>query len=170
MSFGKAFWALTFVAIVAFLMITYPSLPEIVATHFNSRGPDGWMAKSSYLQFGLVFTSLMNLCFAPMASESLARKIPPSLINIPCKKYWLDTNPDEFYRRLTGVIALSAGFMNIIMGIVYVVVWGYNTQRLGLEMLHSIVWAVVGLSFAIIIPIFLAFRPPKDDLPRILGD
>jgi TRAP-type C4-dicarboxylate transport system permease small subunit len=63
-------------------------LPPRVATHFDASGqPDGWMNRESHqkfmLLFGLAFPLVMPVMFY------LTRFLPPSLINIPHRNYWL---------------------------------------------------------------------------------
>jgi uncharacterized membrane protein len=66
----------------------YAQMPEVVASHFNARGvPNGWQTKSAFFS---VFVGVGIL--AAMVGFVIPRMIaalPPQLINLPNKDYWL---------------------------------------------------------------------------------
>jgi serine/threonine-protein kinase len=70
------------------LFLTYESLPDPLATHFNGRGiPDDWSNRVNYLlgMAGLAIffpTLIVGLCFA-------LRYFPDAVINVPNRSYWL---------------------------------------------------------------------------------
>ncbi len=66
----------------------YSQLPEVVASHFNGRGvANGWQTKPAF------FTVFVGVSFlAAMIGFVIPRIIsamPPQLINLPNKQYWL---------------------------------------------------------------------------------
>ncbi|AGA24612.1 DUF1648 domain-containing protein [Singulisphaera acidiphila] len=74
--------------LVALVMVTYPKLPERVATHFGFSGePDGWMSRPACAAFTLGVAALTALICA--GSTYLARFFTDSAINIPNRAYWL---------------------------------------------------------------------------------
>lgn len=66
----------------------YTRLPEVMASHFGPNGvPNGWMLKADFFKFfpavGLVVAAIALL------SPKLMAVLPPSMINLPYKDYWL---------------------------------------------------------------------------------
>src|SRR5437667_366923 len=66
----------------------YAELPAVVASHFNAQGvPNGWQTKSAFFA---VFVGVSVL--AVLVGFGIPRIIslmPPELINLPKKQYWL---------------------------------------------------------------------------------
>ena len=71
-----------------FIFYTAQYLPERVATHFGMDGrADGWMSRSGYVAFMLLFTIGMS-AFVTFIVGTLPRKFP-QWTNIPNRDYWL---------------------------------------------------------------------------------
>jgi len=66
----------------------YPLLPEKVASHFNAAGAaTGWAPKASFfIMHWIIIAVALAVSFGMRA---LFRVLPPSLINLPNKEYWL---------------------------------------------------------------------------------
>lgn len=63
-------------------------LPAKVATHFDIKGrSNGWMTKSQHIAFSAIFSLTFPLL--PLGISSLMRFLPPQVINIPNRDYWL---------------------------------------------------------------------------------
>ena len=76
------------IALIAHIAFYYPILPEIMATNFGAGGrPQGWMSKSTFILFetGLI----LFVGFLMFGLPRLIKNIPPSLVNIPNRHYWL---------------------------------------------------------------------------------
>ena len=72
----------------AFVLISGSGLPPVVASHFGIGGVvDGFMARNGYLGFMLVGTVVIPLLF--VLPQRLVRTIPPRLISLPNRDYWL---------------------------------------------------------------------------------
>lgn len=70
------------------LALSNSRLPTRVATHFGATGqPNGWMSRSAYLWFMIVFGVIFPL-FVP-ALCYLSRWLPSWCYNIPHRDYWL---------------------------------------------------------------------------------
>ncbi len=81
------FWMLLAGA-AAFVLISGSSLPPLVASHFGIGGAvDGFMSRNDYLAFMLIGTVAIPLLI--VVPQRLVRTIPPRLINVPNRAYWL---------------------------------------------------------------------------------
>ncbi len=113
MRFNTIAWVVfgfAYTALVIALTLTYPALPERVASHFDVAGlPNGWMPRRSYILFlGAVGLALPWLL---IAATRMIRRLPVSMVNLPNKQYWMAAeHRDEVYRatELLGT-SLAAG-------------------------------------------------------------
>jgi uncharacterized membrane protein len=66
----------------------YGSMPDRIASHFDSAGNvDGWSSRS---EFAILMTALHVMLVLVFGSlQSLLRRAPDSLINLPHKTWWL---------------------------------------------------------------------------------
>jgi hypothetical protein len=72
----------------AFLLYLSNALPERTATHFNFAGePDGWMTRTEAVAWAAVFGFGWPLLVVAICWS--IRWLPPALINLPRKDYWL---------------------------------------------------------------------------------
>lgn len=68
----------------------YASLPDNIPVHFNKYGePDKWMTKDVFSLYHWGFVVFLSGIFAGTAA--LVRRVPPRLIHIPNKDYWMAT-------------------------------------------------------------------------------
>jgi uncharacterized membrane protein len=87
---------LLFVLLAAYAAIHfsayYSPLPAVVASHFNGRGmPNGWQTKPAFFT---VFVGVSVLAaVVGFGIPRLITALPPQLINLPNKAYWLA--PDQ---------------------------------------------------------------------------
>lgn len=102
--------ALAWIGFLASVVYVTPRLPDRVASHFGWSGEaNGWMSRSEYagvmlaVGFGLPLF-LVVLC---RATEVL----PPSMVNIPHKEYWLTPERRAQTARWIGRYALWLGAM-----------------------------------------------------------
>lgn len=79
----------------------YPQLPGVVASHFDARGtPNGWQTKQAFFS---VFVGVSVLAvFIGFGVPRIIAAVPPQLINLPNKRYWL--SPEH--------VAETIGFLN----------------------------------------------------------
>lgn len=71
-----------------YLASSSAELPDRVATHFGLGGePNGWMSRQATVTFMRVMGIGLPLLLVGVAS--LVRILPPSMINIPRRDYWL---------------------------------------------------------------------------------
>lgn len=73
---------------LGFVSWTSQQLPERVATHFGFQGrPNGWMPKHAAVMMMGGFGLGLPLLF--VALSFLIRFVPPELVNMPHREYWL---------------------------------------------------------------------------------
>jgi len=81
------FWLLVAVAAVQNLLY-YPRLPGVVASHFDVHGvANGWQTKSAFLGVFLAVSVLAAI--VGFGIPRIIAAVPPQLINLPNKRYWL---------------------------------------------------------------------------------
>jgi uncharacterized membrane protein len=83
---------LVFVGLAAYAAVHFPSyysqLPNVVASHFNGRGvANGWQTKSSFFTI-FVGVSVLAAVIG-FGIPRIIAAVPPQLINLPNKQYWL---------------------------------------------------------------------------------
>jgi uncharacterized membrane protein len=72
----------------AYVLLTADSLPERVASHFDTAGaPNGYMSKSDYRLFILGFTAGFPLLIVSLMGQVYRRA--SGRMNIPNREYWL---------------------------------------------------------------------------------
>jgi uncharacterized membrane protein len=82
----------------------YPQLPDVVQSHFNAQGaPNGWHTKAVFFSFFVGATVVATIL--TFAIPAIVRSMPPQIINLPNKSYWL--SPE---RRAASFEFLSAWF------------------------------------------------------------
>jgi len=79
---------LLLVAFVSLVVMSEPILPDRLATHFGPGGsPNGWMSRDAFVRFEIFIVVVPVVIM--YAVGFLASSLPPSLINLPNRDYWL---------------------------------------------------------------------------------
>jgi serine/threonine-protein kinase len=165
-------WAVPSVALLTlcfgflwYLASSSAELPDRVATHFGFGGePDGWMSR----QAAVTFTGVMGigLPFLLIALAWLIRVLPPSLINIPRREYWLAPERRPYatallFRHMLWLACLVVCFMG---GIHYTLVRA--NQTVPPHMPNSLIWPMLAGFLAAmavwIITLLRAFMNPSE--------
>lgn len=103
-----------------------------MASHFGAGGaPNGWMSRSSFAWFSILPVSVV--LFVTFIVPLLVAKLPPSLINLPNKDYWLaPERKDEAMRRFGVRMEWLGVLLLAFLAIVYELVFQANLTRTGL--------------------------------------
>jgi len=94
-----------------FLGVSYPSLPERIATHFGVSGEaNGWMGRQEFLLFQLGLLAVLGgaFFFLPRALAGM----PARWINVPNRDYWL---APEHRPELDVLLTTSMGWMGVLV-------------------------------------------------------
>ena len=145
----------------------YPQLPELVQSHFNAQGaPNGWQTKLVFFSFFVGATVLATI--VGFAVPAIIGSLPPELINLPNKGYWL--GPEHRAATLEFLNTWFAWFGCAIF-LVVLFTFDYAVQ----SNLHSdhrpdptrflyVLGAFLAFTLAWIIRLFLRFfRRPQDN-------
>ena len=81
-------WMLSVAALIVQVVYGYTDLPERVASHFDGSGrADGWSSRDAFIATWYGVIVLVNIW--PLVIGPLMRKLPPGLLSLPNKEYWL---------------------------------------------------------------------------------
>ena len=76
------------VVAAGFILLSVQSLPPVVASHFAAGGnANGFMPRNAYL--GLMLFMALGVPFLLALGHRLIRFVPPHLVNLPNRDYWL---------------------------------------------------------------------------------
>jgi ABC-type spermidine/putrescine transport system permease subunit I len=134
--------ALLCACFLAFWDWSGPQLPERVATHFNVHGEsNGWMSRAADQEFMLVFGLTLPLFIVVL--NYATRFLPPFLVNIPHRNYWLA--PER--RRETSDYLLRGSLWFACLAVLFVIGLHYATVQANKQnpphLSMSLMWAVV---------------------------
>jgi membrane associated rhomboid family serine protease len=144
----------------------YPQLPDVVASHFNGRGvANGWQSKPAF--FGLFVAMSVLAALVGFAIPRIIATVPPPLINLPNKRYWL---APEHLAETMGFLGAYFAWFGCAVLLIMILTFDYAMQ----SNLHpdkrpdvSRMWYILaGFSAFIVLWIarmFMRFgRPPED--------
>ncbi|MGB8475551.1 MAG: DUF1648 domain-containing protein [Candidatus Acidiferrum sp.] len=84
----KMLFALLAVVEAIYFWSIYSELPEVVASHFNAHGvANGWQPKALFFEFFVGAVAIASLL--EFGVPALFSKLPPTMINLPHKEFWL---------------------------------------------------------------------------------
>jgi uncharacterized membrane protein len=152
-----------FVLVVGRVATIWRELPPRFASHFDATGrPDAWSSRIGFITlFGAIFGALA--LFFTFALPALLRRLPPQVINMPNRDYWLAPERREAsIARLSdwlawfgaGITAFGAAILELSL-----------RANLAAGRMSSAVWIVLGafLIFVVgwLVGLYRAFRTGK---------
>ena len=128
------------VVLIGHMMLIYPSLPGIVASHFDAQGnPNGWMSKEMFLVFeaALLIFVIGEFLLVPR----FVRRLPRSLVNMPNKDYWLsDAHREETFSIFRSYFEVFGAVIVLLFVVVNQFVYSANVARTNLS---GSLWMVI---------------------------
>ena len=157
-----AVFLLLLAAMLAQMAWYYPRLPERMASHFNYAGQaHAFMPKQEIMKIHLGIAGLMSVVF--LLVPMLIVRLPPGMINLPNKDYWLaPERRDHTARVITGFLV---GFGNVMLLFLLVVFReAMRAALMPVPQLSNRMWVMLILLFGFIIVwtvrFMRAFRMP----------
>jgi uncharacterized membrane protein len=127
----------------------WSQLPDTMASHYGLSGrADSYMSKEGFF---LVFVLIGGGALAAIfASPMLMRRLPPSLINIPNRNYWLanEERREIAIERMGDLLGWMAVATAALLAAVTELVMQANLRRANLDNRTFVIVMVAYLSFA----------------------
>jgi hypothetical protein len=144
----------------------WPALPPVMATHFGPGGqPDGYMSRGSFLLFTLLVEGGATLLV--LSSPLWMRRMPPSLINMPNRAYWLaEPRRAQTLRRLgTWMAWLAVALAGLMVGANELLLRANATtppSALDMGAFLPLMGGFLAFTLAWTVGLYLAFRLPAE--------
>jgi uncharacterized membrane protein len=125
----------------------YPRLPERVASHFDGAGEaNGFQSRSMFLVFHAGAMVLVAAIF--LLLPGLLHRIPPGLINMPRRDYWLAPERRESSIALMAMLLTWFGVATTaLLTVVMELVLRANLPGGGGRLSPVLMWALLGAYF-----------------------
>jgi uncharacterized membrane protein len=106
----------------------YEYLPDTIATHFTANGvPNGWMPKTASLIISFIAEAIILFVF--LIVEYLLKIVPPEMINVPHKDYWLTPeNKGTLLRIITSHIYVIGIATNLFFVFLFYEMYRFNVH------------------------------------------
>jgi uncharacterized membrane-anchored protein YitT (DUF2179 family) len=155
------------VAMVARAVVVWSDLPPVMASHFDAQGvPNGFQSRGAFMSIIFGVQAVMIVAFGVVAA--LLHRIPPSLINLPYREYWLtgDRMHEAIERTATWTAWFGCGTSALIFG-VFELALQANLTRTPLD--STLMWLLLGGFFVGagvgVVRLFASLKPPHDGQP-----
>jgi uncharacterized membrane protein len=136
----------------------YPRLPEQVASHFDGSGEaNGFQSRPMFLAFHAGSIVLLSVVF--LLVPALLHRIPPALINMPRKDYWLAPERRESSMALLAALLTWFGVASLALTTVVIeLVLRANLPGGSGRLSAVLLWALLGAYFLFVgIWLFVVF-------------
>lgn len=163
MRYSRGVFLIVLIAALVRFGTRYDSLPPFVASHFGASGqPNAWMSKSAFFWFMLI--PVVISLFLTFVTPLFLSKLPPSMVNLPHKDYWLaPERKDETVARYSARMEWFGVALLVFFTFVFELVFDANMTGTGLANGPFIAGMIAFFAFTIgwMIAFFRAFRRPS---------
>lgn len=143
-------------------VVVWPQLPATVASHFDGEGvPNGFQSRAMFMAIMIGVQGLLGFAFGVL--PRLLRHVPPRMVNLPYRDYWLV--PERIEQALDRYITWSMWFgcatFGLMLGIFELAVRANLTHE---PMSPLLTWLLIGGyllgTLIAIIRLYVVFKPP----------
>lgn len=158
---------LIFYCVVALHFVSnYATLPDSIPVHFSKYAePDRWMDKDTFALYHWGFVFFLSGIFAGAAA--LIRRLPPKMINIPNKDYWMAT--PERVKVIMTVITEALCILGVItaacvVGVDHLIMKAarLGARRAEIGSITTVVTVTTVATCFVLFRMILKFRRPPD--------
>ena len=138
--------------------------PQQMAAHFNAQGdPDRFVTKPEFFWFQIQTLFIVVLVSLPL--QVLLLVVPPNLINMPNREYWLaPERKEETLGRLSDFGSLMFGVILLAILAAFEISVYANLQtpvHFNAGLMGAVMFAAMGLIVLMLIRLVLSFRLPQ---------
>jgi len=128
-----------------------PRLPHVITSHFDVAGrPNGWMSREAFVGVYVGVVLLLTVVFSGI------RFVPPSLLNLPNKEYWLA--PERRAATVTRVAGELTSFANATLVLVLATFeLAFRANLPGGTFAAEVMWVVLGVYLVFIVARLVRF-------------
>ena len=128
-----------------------PRLPHVIASHFDVAGrPNGWMSREAFVGVYAGVVLLLTIVFSTILF------VPPSLLNLPNKEYWLA--PERRAATVTRVAGELTSFANATLVLVLATFeLAFRANLPGGTFAAEVMWVVLGVYLIFIVARLVRF-------------
>ena len=129
-----------YIILLAYMILTYPSLPDIIAVHFDSHGnPNGWSTKQDFF----LWYSLLSTLFPALAYTFIYLGERHPIFVHPGKMRF----PRDAYVKM---ITLAMDCSEVLMLIVYYTIYLYAVKNVLLPMSYTLISVALIMSIPLL--------------------
>ncbi len=153
--------------LVRYAMV-WPQLPDTVASHFDGRGmPNGFQSRAVFMSIMVGVQALLGFAFGVV--PRLLHLLPPRMINLPHRDYWLaPAHPERTTQALDRYVTWSmwfgCGSFGLMLGIFELAVRANLTRE---PMSPTLTWLLIGGyllgTLIAIVRLHIMLKPPTHD-------
>lgn len=146
------------------VMYYYPKLPTTVATHFGADGSaDSWASKENFAYLSIGIVVIIAILF--LGITFLIPRLPPSMINLPNKEYWLapERKKESFASVSACVVWMGGATIVLLLAVIQLSI---RANLAAEQTLSGAVWGLIVLyglfSIVSVVRLYLRFTKIPD--------
>ena len=164
MRIGRIIFVVALLICVVEMFRLWGISPQQMAAHFNAQGdPDRFVTKPEFFWFQIQTLFIVVLVSLPL--QVLLLVVPPNLINMPNREYWLaPERREETLGRLSDFGPLMFGVILLAILAAFEISVYANLQtpvHFNAGLMGAVMFAAMGLIVLMLIRLVLSFRLPQ---------